>query len=98
MNIKKDLSKVNNSVTSWLEKNINYINCFYKDREKLIEKLNSMRNEVSVSDMWFDNFINKIRQNNDEQNIKYIYNVYLCGCCLSTNQQDNGKNKNTNKL
>lgn len=96
MKHKIDLSKIDNSVTFWLEKNINHINSCYKNKEELIKKLCVMKNEINVSDIWFNNFINKIKQNNNEQNIKYIYNIYLCGCCLSTNEQKNGNSKNTN--
>lgn len=92
MQLHRDLSKVDNSVTHWLETNIEEINSIYKEKDKLINKLNKMQGDVKVSKEWFRKFINRIKNNNNEQNIKYIYNVYLKGCCLSTESNINEDN------
>jgi hypothetical protein len=83
----KDLSETENSVTFWLGKNINEINAIYRNKEKLIEFLKTIKNDpnIKVSDEWFNKFLYRIqRQKNCNETLKYIYNIYLAGCNLST--------------
>lgn len=77
-----DLSTVPRTVTSWLGAHIQEINKIYTDKSKLITFLSQMRPEVSVSDDWLNNFIDRIKQLNSTQALKYVYNAYLAGSNL----------------
>lgn len=80
-----DLSKVPKTVASWLGKHFAEINKIYTDKSKLVDYLQNMRrdDEVSVSDDYFENFIDKIKSmNNPKAALSYCYDCYLKGAGL----------------
>ena len=88
----KDLSEVNDSVTFWLQNHLDKINIVYRNKEKLIELLSTIKEDktIHVSNEWFNTFINRInKQRNSTEALKYIYNVYLAGCNLSIKEFSN---------
>jgi hypothetical protein len=81
-----DLSKIENTATSWIQRNIQSINKNYRNKSLLLETLKPLQSVPHTSDQWYNNFINKVQYLHSihpNKSLQYIYDCYLKGSNLS---------------
>lgn len=97
--VRPDLSKIENSFTEWLQKNLKNIEHqqLQNNPNELIDFLNNARNDgVHVSPTYLDKIAKNIRNLKYPRKIlQYLYNVYLKGSALGL---DEVKRKKTKKI
>lgn len=92
-----DLSKVENSFTEWLQKNLKNIEHqqLQNNPNELIDFLNNAREQgVHVSPTYLDKIAKEIKNLKYPRRIlQYLYNIYLKGSALGLSEEVKRKNK-----
>jgi len=78
--IEQKLQNNNQLAAKWLENLLEDIKTKYKNKEKLVKYLESNKKSLEVDEDWWKEFIKKIKKEKlAENNLKFIYDLYLSG-------------------
>lgn len=88
-NNNRDLSKKEKTVTNFLGNNFEKINSLIKNRSALLEFFSLLKEEVHISDEYYNNMINRVKNAKSDLEIqKYLYNIFLKGSNLGVKENE----------